>query len=44
MKWLKDHGYEKDDATRLYFKVAKSMGHKPETIGRNLSEIRRLWK
>ena len=44
LQWLKSHDYEMEDATRLYFKTAKSMGHKPKTIGRNLSEIRRLWK
>lgn len=44
LQWLKSHDYEQEDATRLYFKLATSMGHKTETIGRNLTEIRRLWK
>lgn len=44
LQWLKSHDYEQDDATRLYFKMASGMGHKTETIGRNLTEIRRLWK
>jgi hypothetical protein len=44
LRWLSDHGYTKDDVASMYVKAAKAAGTKPETIGRNLGEIRRAWK